>query len=114
MGRGNIWSKFYRFRKLLQCSLEIKLIGESNTQIQMCVRGPRIKLDDLAKVGDSFRRLAKSSKHHGSRRERFSVVRFKTDSCLKRLVCFRKSRLTGQDQPKIDKRLSILRIVLDR
>src|SRR5580704_4982791 len=109
-----IWCEFYRLREFLQRTLQIKLIGESNAQIQVCLRRPRIKLDDFPKVVDSFRRLAKSSKDHGSRRECFGVVRFKTDSRLKSLVCFRKSRLPGQDQSKIDKRLSILRIVLDR
>ncbi len=98
MRRRSFRTKFYRFRKFLQRTLEIKLIGESYTQIQVRIRRPRIKLDDFPKVRDRFRRLAEPSKHHGSRRERFGVVRFKTDSRLKGLICFGKSRLTSQNQ----------------
>src|SRR5437016_701516 len=54
-----------------------------------------------------------TSTRFGSRSEGFGVVRFKMHGALKRLDCFRKSRLTGKDQAKVDKRLSVLRIVLD-
>src|SRR5205807_1803800 len=64
---GGVRSKFYRLREFLQRTLEIKLIGESYTQIQVCIRRPRIKLDDSTEVRDSLRRLAKPSEHHGSR-----------------------------------------------
>jgi len=40
---GSVRSKFYSLREFLQRTLEIKLIGESYTQIQVCIRRPRIK-----------------------------------------------------------------------